>query len=457
MYRKELEYLKEWKHKARRKPLILRGARQVGKTELVRMCAAAEFENLVEINFDETPGKAGLFHGGDVHEIIRLIEVDLDVKIETGKSLLFLDEIQAVPKVLKILRYFYEKLPTLHVIAAGSLLDFMLSREKISVPVGRVEYMFLGPMSFEEYLLAGGEERLSAFISDYELTNFIPSSIHEKLQKLVREYLLIGGMPGVIAAYLETGKNFSVVAEEHQGIIQTYYDDFGKYRDKVNVNLLQQIYRRLPGFIGKNIKYTNLADGTKVGPVKDCLSLLEKARIVSRVVHSDGNGLPLAAEQKLSKFKILYLDVGLLNSFLGLKISDFYLEGDYITVHSGAIAEQFVGQHLQYQRPPYEEPFLFYWNRMKKGSTSEVDYLFENKRRILPVEVKAGATGRLKSLHVFISEKAGSTGIRFNSDLPSLVDTNTVIPGREKRPFTLLSLPLYLVGQLPRLLDNLET
>lgn len=330
------------------------------------------------------------------------------------------------------------------------------SQEKISVPVGRLEYMFLGPMSFEEFLLACGEKRLFAFLSDYELTSFITPSIHEKLQKLVREYLLIGGMPGVLAAYLETGKDFSVVAEEHQGIIQTYHDDFGKYRDKVNVNLLQQIYRRIPAFIRKNIKYTSLAEGAKIGPVKDCLSLLEKAQIVSRVVHSDGNGPPPAAEQKLLKLKILYLDVGLLNSFLGLKVSDFYLEGDYITVHSGALAEQFVGQHLLFQKPPYEKPSLFYWSRMKKGSTSELDYLMVHTYEILPVEVKAGTTGRLKSLHVFVSEKAGSSAIRFNSDLPSRVDTHTVIPGREKRPFTLLSLPLYLVGQLPRLLSRLE-
>lgn len=453
MERYALQHLVKWKTKPNRKPLILRGARQVGKTELVRIFADREFEHYIELNFDEKPEKAGLFRGNDVHEILRLLEIDLNTRIQPGKTLLFFDEIQAAPDLIHLLRYFYEKLPELHVLCAGSLLDFVLSETTFSVPVGRVEYMFLGPMSFEEFLLADGQEQLTSYLKDIDPSSPIPPSIHEKLQKHLREFMITGGMPGVLKAYHSSGKDLSVIPEEQRAIIRSYYDDFGKYREKINLSLLQRIYRTVPAIIGKTTKYTALAEGERIEGIKECLELLEKARILYRVVHSDGNGVPLAAEHRPARFKTLFLDVGLMNSFLGLKISDFYLQGDYVTVHSGALAEQFIGQHLMYRSPLYEEPELFYWNRIKKGSSSEVDYLIGHYDRVIPVEVKAGKAGRLKSLQVFVTEKNTPLAVRYNADIPSVHTVTASIPGRERKTFTLLSLPVYLVEQVPRLVE----
>ena len=455
MKRFAMDYLSEWKRRPDRKPLVIRGARQVGKTELVRMFAANDFDTIVEINFDETPNKASLFQGDDVRETLRLIEVDLNVKVDPGNCLLFLDEIQVFPELLAKLRYFFEKLPQLHVICAGSLLDFALADHRFSMPVGRVEFMFLGPMSFEEFLLANDQENLCSFLGSYDPRNDIPQAIHEKLLGQLKEYLLVGGMPGVLKAYFLSGKDWATVAREQRSILQTYYVDFARYGNRVDVGLLQRIFRNVPTQVGRTAKYVSLDKDAKSAKVKESLKLLEKARLVYRVFHSDGNGAPLGAEVNESRFKLLFLDVGLLNSFLGLKLTQFVQDDDFISVNSGAVAEQFIGQCLLYLAAPYEDPELFFWSRPEKGSTSEVDYLLQHGVDILPVEVKAGKTGRLKSLHMFVCDRNVPVAVRFNADVPSLLDVFTSVATKERREFRLLSLPLYLAGQLPRLLDEL--
>ncbi len=446
-------YLQNWKNKPNRKPLVIRGARQVGKTELVRIFAKQEFKNLVEINFDETPGKASLFQDDDVHNILRFIEIGANDRIEPGETLLFLDEIQAFPGVFAKLRYFYEKIPTLHVICAGSLLDFTLAEPEFSLPVGRIEFLHLGPMSFEEFLMASGHEKLRDYLCSFVLPQSIPAAIHDQLLGKLREYSIVGGLPGVIKAYLESNRNPQTLIQEQQGILQTYYLDFGKYKKRVNVASLQVVFRKLPPQIGKTIKYSALDPEQKSRHVKENLDLLEKARLIYRVFHSDANGLPLGSEVNERCFKLVFLDVGLLNTLLGIRETDLVLAKDIVLVHSGAVAEQLVGQALLYGGNPYAEPSLYYWNRPERGSTAELDYLIQSRGRILPVEVKAGNTGRLKSLQTFIQEKNAPIGIRFNSDPPSVYETRTAVAGKEPRRFTLLSLPLYLAEQLQRLLD----
>ena len=451
MERKALDVLIEWKARANRKPLIIRGARQVGKTELVRIFARREFDSLIEINFDEYPQKASLFSDDDIQNVLRFIEIDANQKIVPGKTLLFLDEIQSAPMVLARLRYFYEKMPALHVICAGSLLDFILSEPDYSVPVGRIEFLYLGPMTFEEFLRARGQEQLHEYLNSYTLATPMPEAIHTKLLGFLREYFVVGGLPGVVKAYIESSLDPIVTSREQQSILQTYYVDFGKYKKKVNVSFLQDIFKKIPTQIGKTVKYTALNPLAKSLLVKESLDLLEKARLLYRVFHSDANGVPLGAEVNPSYFKLIFLDTGLVSAALGLKLTDFLPYIELTLVHSGAVAEQFVGQHLLYTNEPWAEPSLYYWNRPSKGSTAEVDYLIEYDGHILPIEVKAGATGRLKSLQMFVQERHAPLALRFNSDIPSLHHTHTAIAGKEAIPFELLSIPLYLVEQTCRL------
>jgi hypothetical protein len=279
----------------------------------------------------------------------------------------------------------------------------------------------------------------------------MPEAIHTKLLGFLREYFVVGGLPGVVKAYIESSLDPIVTSREQQNILQTYYVDFGKYKKKVNVSFLQDIFKKIPTQIGKTVKYTALNPLAKSLLVKESLDLLEKARLLYRVFHSDANGVPLGAEVNPSYFKLIFLDTGLVSAALGLKLTDFLPYIELTLVHSGAVAEQFVGQHLLYTNEPWAEPSLYYWNRPSKGSTAEVDYLIQYDGHILPIEVKAGATGRLKSLQMFVQERHAPLALRFNSDIPSLHHTHTAIAGKEAIPFELLSIPLYLVEQTCRL------
>ena len=429
------------------KPLVIRGARQVGKTALVRICAAREFETYVEINFDETPGKAEFFDFEDLGTILRYIELDANVKIVPGKTLLFLDEIQAKPSILAKLRYFYEKMPELHIICAGSLLDFALAEPEYSMPVGRIEFLYLGPMGFEEFLLARGQKGLKDFLTTFNsgLKSPIPSAIHQKLLNLLKEYMMVGGMPGAVKAYIESNLDISKAWQEHSSILQTFFLDFGKYKKRTNIGLLQDLFIKIPSQLGRTIKYSALNREAKSREIKECLDLLQKARLIYPIMHSHGNGLPLGAEIEPSSFKILFLDIGLALSLLGINVGDLVHAESLTKVNYGALEEQFIGQHLLYAQPEYSEPRLYYWNRPTKGSTAEVDFLVQKENRVLPIEVKAGATGRLRSLHMFVQEKNCDLAYRFNIDPPSILLTHTAIAGKPSKPFTLVSLPLYLI------------
>jgi hypothetical protein len=451
MERFALDFLNQWRTRPDRKPLVIRGARQVGKTELVRIFARQSFAAIMEINFDETPEKASLFDESDVQSIVRLIEADASKKIIPGKTLLFLDEIQGAPGVLAKLRYFYEKIPELHVIAAGSLLDFSLGEAEYSVPVGRIEFMYLGPMSFEEFLLARGQEGLREYLAAFKISDRMPAALHEKARTLVREYFLVGGLPGIVKAFIDSDLDMGAVARAQSGMLLTYYADFSKYKRKTDVPMLQAVFKNIPSTIGKTAKYSNLNPQARSIQVRESLDLLEKARLAFRVFHSDGNGIPLGAEIHPSAFKLIFLDIGLLASFLGINAASLQRAKDLLLVNSGAMAEQFIGQHLLFGKEFYREPSLYYWNRQSKGSTAEVDYLVQMEGRVIPIEVKAGKTGRLRSLQVFMQEKKTLLGLRFNDDLPSILEARTSIAGKESQPFKLLSLPLYLVEQAERL------
>jgi len=451
MKRDTLKDLDSWFDRKNRKPLIIRGARQVGKTSLVRMLAESRCENLVEINFDLNLEKSALFASRDVEQIIRLLEVDLDADIIPGKTLLFLDEIQSAPEVIPLLRYFYEKMPALHVIAAGSLLEFVLTEHTFSMPVGRIEYLLMGPMTFSEFLAANGKEKLRGFLADYQLGDPLSQSIHETLLGLLKMYCIVGGMPAAVKAYAQS-EDLRLAAREQSSILQTYRDDFSKYGNRINTRLLGIVFTAIPRLVGQKIKYVNIDRNERAKPLADCIDMLEMARVIYGVAHSEGNGIPLGAEAKAKDRKPLFLDVGLLCCALGLKATDLHLAESLILVNNGTVAEQFAGQHLLYSGESYDEPKLYYWNREQRSSSSEVDYLLAHGSQVVPVEIKAGKVGSLKSLHVFAAEKGSARAVRFNTDIPSRCMVSSAVASKQSEPFELISLPLYLIGETNRLL-----
>jgi len=441
MERDVYKWLKNWKNDKNRKPIIIRGARQVGKTWLVNHFGRANFDRLIDINFELQPQMKSCFATLDPMEILQRIELSLNVEIIPGKTLLFLDEIQEYPEAIKALRYFYEKLPALHVAAAGSLLEFVMEAESVSFPVGRVQNIHLFPLSFGEFLSACGEYRLRQWLRELSITDQIPESIHSKCVSRLRDYLYLGGMPETIAVWLET-KNLSKTDEIHQLLLQNYKHDFGKYGRHVNFRLLEKVFTKAPATVGNKFKYAEIDREVNARDIRKSLNLLIKAHILHKVTAASGSGLPLAAHCNEKFFKILLLDVGLLQSAMGIA-RETYLSDNLLAVYKGLVTEQFTGQQLFALGKCFVEPELYYWQREIKGSAAEVDYLWQKGESILPIEVKAGKTGTLKSLRVYLSEKNAPFGIRFS--LHPLSYTNSV-----------LSIPLYAIEALPGLVEQIR-
>ena len=448
MHRDALETLKNWKNKLNRKPLVIRGARQVGKSYLVRDFAKIYGFDLLEINFELNIEDAACFNSKHPEQITALLELKQSKKIIPGKTLLFLDEIQAAPEIFSSLRYFYELMPDLHVIAAGSLLDFILENHSFSMPVGRIEYLHLGPMTFKEFLKGTGKEQLAEFIKNHQLSEKFPLVIHKELIRLFRLFLAVGGMPESIRVYRETRSLLEVDAVK-QSILLTYRDDFSKYGHRIPTVRLQKIFQRLPMLTGQKLKYVHLDKTEKSVNLKKALHLLRLAKIYYPVFHTSAGGIPLGAQSNEKFQKPLFLDVGLLMSACGMNFTDIEAVDDVVLINSGTICEQYVGQHLLYRNPLYLEPELFYWCREKRQASSEIDYVINFGKTVIPVEVKAGKTGTLKSLHVFINEKKLDMGVRFNTDLPSFNKVPFALPYAEGS-FNLLSLPLYMVEEMNR-------
>ncbi len=451
--RNALQYLKTWKNRQSRKPLVIRGARQAGKLYLVRIFSQNVGLDIVEINLELNEDYAGCFEAKDPSQIITLLELKTSRKIVPGKTLLFLDEIQVAPQILASLRYFYELLPELHVIAAGSLLEFVLEEHTFSMPVGRIEYLHLGPMTFKEFLRGTNRDQLREFIEQYNFQDKLPSVIHEELMKALKFYCAVGGMPEAVQTYQDSGSMLEVEMIKNS-ILLTYRDDFNKYGKRAEHVRLQKVFQKLPLQVGQKLKYVNLDRNEKSSKLKAALHLLALARVYMPIYHSSANGVPLRAESNEKMQKPLFLDVGLLVTACGMSYAEISSADKITLINSGPVCEQFIGQHLLYSRPCYEEPELFYWCREKRQASSEVDYIQTCRDLIFPVEVKAGKTGTLKSLQVFIKEKGVGLGVRFNADLPTIHEAKFSLP-ETTGTFKLLSLPLYMVEELPRIIDHL--
>lgn len=452
MNRSAINYLLSWRDSPRRKPLVMRGARQVGKSHLAASFAERYLDGAVTIDFEQTPEAAALFSDKRPEKIISRLELFAGRQIVPGRTLLFLDEIQASPEVLASLRYFYEQIPSLHVMAAGSLLEFVLREHSFSMPVGRIEYLNLGPLTFEEYLAASGRSGLAVFLTEYSLGDELPPVIHGRLMEALREFLVVGGMPEAARAFIDTG-SYIECDKIKQAILSTYRDDFAKYGGRGDIPRLRQVFQKLPRLVGGKFIYSHVDREARARDIGGALNLLFLARVAGKVRRSAANDVPLAAEADDRKFKVLFLDVGLMCRACGLGLLDFELD-DVVLVNSGAVCEQFIGQHLFHAGHLFEEPELYYWSREKRQSSAEIDYLLSMGREIIPVEVKAGKTGRLKSLHIFLEEKVRRLGLRFNAGYPSLLDDTAVLSSGQRMDYRLLSLPMYMVGQTGRLLKS---
>ncbi len=384
-----------WKASSRRKPLIIRGARQVGKTWLVENIIARQFESFVKIDLEKRRDLHVIFAGAlDPKTIIRLLELTTG-RIIPGKTLLFLDEIQSCPRAIMALRYFYEEMPELHIIVAGSLLEFAF--EEIPVPVGRVQYLHMHPMTFYEYLLAIDKELMAEYV--LAQADKVAEPVQQMLLSELRNYFFIGGMPECVKTYRDSGsmvETFHVQSE----ILESYRDDFSKYMPRVNTRCLDAVFLNTAKSVGEQLKYTRLNEGHSGQMNRKAFDLLVKTRIIHKISACNPSGLPLGATANQKKFKTAMLDIGLMQRLCQIPVELGIQQENLLALYRGKLAEQFVAQELL----AWHSPELFYWARDARGSSAEIDFLIVKKGDIYPVEVKSGTGGSLRSLHLMLEK-----------------------------------------------------
>lgn len=421
----------DWVKSQRRKPLLLRGARQVGKTWLVEKLAREQFDFYLKVDFEENSELVSLFSGDlNPQKICSDLELRTGIDIIAGKTLLFFDEIQICPRAIMALRYFYEKMPDLHVIAAGSLLEFAFS--EISFPVGRIQSMEVHPMNFSEFLLASNYGK-AAEICNSQLSE-VSASIHEFLLEQLRIYWLIGGMPECINEYVTT-KSLKKAAEVQDEICETYRLDFNKYKPKTDINCLNAVFSTIAANVGKQIKYTGLAIDFTIPTIKKAYESILLARIAKKVKSLSNIGIPLDVYASDKKFKNIFLDIGLMNRVMGIDYNEALSHKNLLSIYRGQLAEQFVGQEFG----AATNGQLYYWSRDAKNSNAEVDYLIVLDSEIFPVEVKDGPSGKLRSLHLYRDTYQTSWSVVFHAGQTGVLENEKII-----------FLPIYFAGAFAR-------
>lgn len=427
-----------WKNRPERKPLLIRGARQIGKTYIIDRFGKKYFDSMLTINFEEIKEVKKTFEGDlTISLILRDLSTRFKQPIIPGQTLLFFDEIQACPEALLSLRFFKEQLPELHVIGAGSLLEFIMGDDRFSFPVGRIEYLYMRPLSFREFLIAKEEKEALAWIQEASIHNPIGIATHNHLLKIVKEYFMVGGMPECISLFLRTNQLLRLDVM-HKQLIHTYENDLGKYPRSSQQKFLKLLFEAAPRLVGEHFKYAKIHPYAQSRDYIEALDVLTRTGILHQVFANSASGVPLAMQKNDKKFKLLFLDIGLLPQVEDPILLD---AEDIAQVHKGMLAEQFVGQEIVAYAPAYKLPSLYYWERDKKGAQAEVDYLIEVGNEIIPIEVKAGTKGKLRSIKQFLKEKKSSLpplGIQISQAPLSLEDN-------------ILSVPLYMISELSRL------
>lgn len=389
-------HLLEWKSKPLHKPLLVRGARQVGKTYSIVEFGQQNFAQVHLVNFERNPEFKSIFELNlDSLRILSELELVLGKKITPGADLLFFDEVQECPKAIMSLRYFYEQIQLLHVIAAGSLLEFALN--DISFPVGRVQMENMHPMTFGEYLMAMGKEMVASAITQAN-TEFSPTVI-DSINRELQSYFLVGGMPECVATFRKS-QSYLEVAQIQADLMAAFRQDFSKYAGHSDKRCLDAVLNSVAQSVGEQIKYARLANEFSQPTIKKAFELLEMARLFTRVKSTQPNGIPLGAEASDKRFKTTFLDIGLLANVNGLRAEILLHKNKFADAWNGKMAEQFVGQEL---RAKYND-YVYFWLRDKRGSSAEVDFLVESNGAIVPIEVKSGSSGKMKSLHMLLEE-----------------------------------------------------
>lgn len=416
--------LKTWKDEQDRFPLLIRGARQVGKSSLIKQFGK-EFQYFIELNLELNPEISKVFEGNlEPHRICDELALIYNTPIEPGKTLLFIDEIQSSLAAISSLRFFYEQYPELHVIAAGSLLEFALS-ELPSFGVGRIRSLFLYPFSFNEFLHAVGENKLLDAIQKASPEKPLPELVHKKALNLYKRFVIIGGMPKVVSHYVETG-DLLKCQQVLDDLVLSFQDDFVKYKKRVSSFMLREVFNAVVAQNSNKFVYTKATPDLNRVQIKLCLELLSMAGLIYPVTHSSANGIPLGAEINAKFRKYIVFDSGIYQRILGLELSDLLLKSDFDSINKGSIAELFVG--LELMKVSYKRNELYYWQRESRNSQAEVDYLVQKNTRILPLEVKSGTKGSMQSLFLFLNEKKIKTGIRVSQENFSKYDKIMVFP-----------------------------
>lgn len=414
MERYIFKHLRDWSADPKRKVLLLRGARQVGKTFAARVLGQ-DFETFLEINFEEEKSVREFFSGSlNPEGIIQKLSAYYATPITPGKTLLFLDEIQSCPEAISSLRFFHEKMPELHVIAAGSLLEFTLS-ELPSFGVGRISSLFMFPMTFTEFMYATKDQALCDAALTANFDTPLEEPLHQRLIERLRQYLLIGGLPEVVESYLTTRdlRHIQVILDD---LISTIKTDFAKYKKRSPIQRLGEVFESVAFQSGSKFKYSNIPSGSSTAPLNDALNLLVDAGIAHKIHHSSANGIPLGAEINPRKFKAVLFDTGIHQRILGLNLADYLLAKDFNAINKGSIAEVFVALELIAYQSLHQKSALYYWHREAKSSNAEVDYVIQRNESILPLEVKAGTKGQMQSMRAFMSEKNREKGIRISME-----------------------------------------
>jgi predicted AAA+ superfamily ATPase len=418
--------LLEWSKESRRKPSLLRGARQVGKSTSVRELAK-NFEYFLEINFEEQKRVHSLFDGDlSPRELCDNLSVMYNIPFVAGKTLLFFDEIQACIPAISSLRFFYEKLPDLHVIAAGSLLEFALS-ELPSFGVGRVRTLFVYPFSFDEFLHACGEKLLLKAKQNASPEYPLQEAVHRKLLNYLKHFLVLGGMPELISHYVQ-GENLQSCQRVLDDLIISLKADFTKYKKRVPVLRLSEIFDSVVRQTGGKFVYSKAATEANHKQIKEAIELLIMAGLIIPVTHSSSNGIPLGAECNHKKRKMLIFDTGIFQRLLGLDITEILFENNFEMINKGCIAELYVGLELLKSSSCYQQQSLYYWQREALNSNAEVDYVIQEQQEIIPIEVKSGKKGSMQSLYLFLKEKKRPYGIRFSLENYSTYNQVRVFP-----------------------------
>lgn len=438
MYRTLVENLKKWKNSSRRKPLLLSGVRQCGKTYLLKQFGAENFENCMYVNFESNSKLARIFeYDFDVKRILRELELIAGSKANPGKTLLVFDEIQECPKAITSLKYFCEEMRELHVACAGSLLGVAIKRDKASFPVGKVNRLTMRPMSFWEFVLACGEENLLNVLSDWPVDRPIPELYSIPMSKLMKNYYIVGGMPEAVQTWLDT-HDYAEVDSVQRDILHGYEDDFPKHAPLTEVPKIRWTWESVPIQLARDnnkFVFSHVKAGKRSADLENALQWLKDSGLIEILELVEKPELPLSSSADTTYFKVYMSDVGLLRAASNLDSSIVLDGGESCARYKGALAENYVlGELACLQIQPY------FW---RSGNTAEVDFLFEDRDGVVPVEVKSADNAQAKSYRQFCRKYAPRTGFKLS--------LKNIAENRCENTRT-LNLPLYLTWNIKRYL-----